>query len=314
MQVASTLLTLFSVLVPARLWVSPSEPLMVANKAQAPVSFVLTDFAGKVLDTRLGTEVAPGQEVDLKTMYPITSMVGTYVLFAVPKAKPLTDFVGTPLVISVRSEKRGPTGGGTAVTRIEPLRYAVLTINNKPATVAFYYDVAPHTVNVFQTLAEQGYYDGLIFHRIVADSLLQGGDPRGDGTGGPGFHVEAEFSDRKHVSGVLSMARLGDPLEPQMRPRAEYANSAGSQFFVCLSDAMAATLDGRYTAFGKVVQGLEDLLALGKLPIVNNAKDGRPVNPPVIQSITIKPVTPQDNPYPAIMARWPSTRPAQEDQ
>ncbi|MDE2988156.1 MAG: peptidylprolyl isomerase [Chloroflexota bacterium] len=104
-------------------------------------------------------------------------------------------------------------------------------------------DKAPEHVNSFVFLANDGFYDGVTFHRIISGFMAQGGDPTGTGTGGPGYHVPAEFNDTAHVEGVLSMARAQDP------------NSAGSQFFICNADA--TFLDRQYTAFGKVTSGME---------------------------------------------------------
>jgi cyclophilin family peptidyl-prolyl cis-trans isomerase len=108
-------------------------------------------------------------------------------------------------------------------------------------------DKAPEHVNSFVFLANDGFYDGVTFHRIISGFMAQGGDPTGTGTGGPGYNVPAEFNDTAHVEGVLSMARAQDP------------NSAGSQFFICNADAKF--LDGQYTAFGKVTSGMEVVLA-----------------------------------------------------
>src|SRR5690606_17301201 len=107
----------------------------------------------------------------------------------------------------------------------------------------------------FLKLTRSGFYNGLTFHRILPEFVIQGGCPKGDGTGGPGWRVKAEFNDRQHVKGVLSMARSSDP------------NSAGSQFFVCLSREKCVHLDGAYTAFGKVIEGLDvvDKIAATKL-------------------------------------------------
>ena len=104
------------------------------------------------------------------------------------------------------------------VTHVLPLQYAVMTTESGPLTEVFYYDAAPHTVDNFLTLASGGYYDGLIFHRVVPGFVIQGGDPLGGdadpqkrGTGGPGYTIIAEFSDKPHSEGVLSMARASDP-------------------------------------------------------------------------------------------------------
>jgi cyclophilin family peptidyl-prolyl cis-trans isomerase len=102
---------------------------------------------------------------------------------------------------------------------------------------------APKTVESFLTLTQKGFYDGLTFHRIVPGFVAQGGDPKGDGTGGPGYTLKAEFNKRKHVRGTVAMARSQRP------------DSAGSQFYICF--APAVHLDGNYTVFGQVVNGME---------------------------------------------------------
>ena len=116
--------------------------------------------------------------------------------------------------------------------------------------LVFYPDIAPRHVENFLSLARSGFYDGTIFHRVIPGFMIQGGDPntKGEdksryGTGGPGHRVKAEFSDRSHKRGILSMARSSDP------------DSAGSQFFIVVKDS--AFLDGQYTVFGEVVNGME---------------------------------------------------------
>lgn len=112
-----------------------------------------------------------------------------------------------------------------------------------------YEDIAPVTVENFVKLADEGFYDGLKFHRVIPGFMIQGGCPLGTGTGGPGYNIKGEFSsngfknDLKHTRGVLSMARAMDP------------DSAGSQFFIMVDDA--PYLDGQYAAFGKVTEGME---------------------------------------------------------
>ena len=112
-----------------------------------------------------------------------------------------------------------------------------------------YPDVAPNTVNNFISLIQKGFYDGLIFHRVIPGFMIQGGDPDGAGSGGPGYSIRGEFSQNGfengllHTRGVLSMARAMDP------------DSAGSQFFIMVDDA--PHLDGGYAAFGKVIEGME---------------------------------------------------------
>jgi len=121
--------------------------------------------------------------------------------------------------------------------------------NDKKIVIELNPSTAPNTVANFISLAKKGFYDGLIFHRVIPDFMIQGGDPSGNGTGGPDYSIEGEFSsngfknDLKHERGVISMARSNDP------------NSAGSQFFIMVKDA--SNLDGKYAAFGKVIEGME---------------------------------------------------------
>jgi peptidylprolyl isomerase/peptidyl-prolyl cis-trans isomerase B (cyclophilin B) len=107
----------------------------------------------------------------------------------------------------------------------------------------FYPEDAPKTVENFVTLAKKGFYNGLNFHRVVPDFVVQGGCPKGNGTGGPGYQIKAEFNKQKHVRGTLAMARSQDP------------DSAGSQFYICYGTT--PHLDGQYTVFGHVVSGME---------------------------------------------------------
>ena len=137
---------------------------------------------------------------------------------------------------------------------------AVIVTDRGEMTIEFWPDVAPETIKNFKKLAKAGFYDNTSFHRVVKGFMIQGGDPLTKdpaaeeryGSGGPGYTIKAEFSDRKHVRGVLSMARSRDP------------DSAGSQFFICL-DATPA-LDGKYTAFGKLIQGDSVLKQIGDAP------------------------------------------------
>ena len=117
----------------------------------------------------------------------------------------------------------------------------------------FYADKAPNHVRNFKWIAEHGSYDGVKVHRIIKGFMIQSGDPRGDGTGGPNWRVDAEFNDIPHTRGILSMARSNDP------------NSAGSQFFVV--DGAPAHLNGKYTVFGKVFKGLDVLDQIVNVPV-----------------------------------------------
>ena len=131
-------------------------------------------------------------------------------------------------------------------------------------TIYLYPDQAPNTVANFISLANSGFYDGLTFHRVVEDFIMQGGDPNGDGTGGPGYAIRGEFSsngvenDLSHVRGVLSMARSSSN------------DSAGSQFFIMHADS--DSLDGNYAAFGMVLGGLDTVDVIASVPTDSNDK------------------------------------------
>jgi len=127
--------------------------------------------------------------------------------------------------------------------------------DGKTFKAELYPEKAPNTVNNFLSLVNKGFYNGVIFHRVIAGFMIQGGDPEGKGTGGPGYHIKGEFSsngfkqnDIAHERGVISMAR------------AQHPDSAGSQFFVMHADA--DYLDGQYAAFGKVIEGMETVDAI----------------------------------------------------
>jgi cyclophilin family peptidyl-prolyl cis-trans isomerase len=278
----SLLMSLFSVIVPTKMWYGPGVPLTVHVDAKSPTSLVLTHFDGSPL-TAKGSTDAPGGSatVDLKSLYPDLATPGTYVLFAVPKGKAVNAFIGTPVVIEVLADKNQ---GGAEVIKLEPLRYEVMNTASGPMTMDFYYDVAPNTVDSFLRLSSEGYFDGLTFHRIVPGFVIQGGDPKGDGTGGPGYSVNAEFNAQPHHEGVLSMARASDP------------NSGGSQFFVCLDYAQTQQLDGKYTVFGKVVDGMDAVKKIAATPLADSA-NGTPAAPQVINKAEVLPVTPGNNPY-----------------
>jgi peptidyl-prolyl cis-trans isomerase B (cyclophilin B) len=291
----------FSLLFPVKAWVAPQQPLQIQVKTKTPVTLVMTDFAGQGIEpaNEADAAISADKTVDINKIFPAANTPGTYLLYAVAKDKQLPDFDGTPLVINVLNDRRRNTPNQILITHVEPLCYAVARTDQGDMTLGFYYDVAPHTVDNFLGLASGGFYDGLTFHRIVPDFVIQGGDPLGDGTGGPGYQITAEFNERPHLPGVLSMARNGDPLEQQPPfplPRPQFANTAGSQFFVCLDYDKTKALDGRYTAFGKVVTGMDTVKKIAATPIADPST-GRPAKPPVIQKIEVHPVTAKENPY-----------------
>ena len=147
-------------------------------------------------------------------------------------------------------------------------------MNTSLGTIAleFFDDDAPKTVENFRKLASDGFYDGIIFHRVIPDFMIQGGCPDGIGTGGPGYTFEDEFNEHKVVRGALAMANAGP-------------NTNGSQFFIVTIDG-APWLDGKHTVFGKVTGGMDAVDAIEGTPTGNA---DRPLDPPTIESIELDP-------------------------
>jgi cyclophilin family peptidyl-prolyl cis-trans isomerase len=147
---------------------------------------------------------------------------------------------------------------------------ATLQTNTGPITIEFFDDDAPKTVENFRKLAGEGFYDGLIFHRVIPDFMVQGGCPQGTGTGGPGYTFEDEFNDHKVVRGALAMANAGP-------------NTNGSQFFIVTTGA-APWLDGKHTVFGEVVDGMDVVDTIEKSE--TDARD-KPVEPKTIDKVEL---------------------------
>ena len=149
--------------------------------------------------------------------------------------------------------------------------------NGKTIKAELYPEIAPNTVNNFISLVSRGYYDGICFHRVISGFMIQGGDPKGNGTGGPGYSIKGEFTsngfknDLKHTRGVLSMARTMAP------------NSAGSQFFIMHADA--PYLDGQYAGFGKVVEGID---AVDDIASTKTDWSDRPYDDQVMTEVTVE--------------------------
>ncbi len=146
--------------------------------------------------------------------------------------------------------------------------------NGGSIVIELYPEIAPITVENFQKLVGEGYYNGIIFHRVISGFMIQTGDPQGTGAGGPGYTIKGEFTangwqnDLKHTRGVVSMARRGG------NPDSAYYDTAGSQFFIM--HTVKPSLDGKYAAFGKVLVGLDVVDAIAASP--TDARD-RPVDP-----------------------------------
>ena len=160
------------------------------------------------------------------------------------------------------------------------MNYPLVTIEMEDGDVMtgeLYPDIAPNTVNNFIALANSGYYDGLIFHRVIPGFMIQGGCPMGTGMGGPGYAIRGEFAsnghpnDLKHTTGVLSMARTMVP------------DSAGSQFFIMVADA--PHLDGEYAAFGKITKNADKAIAISR--VQRDMYSDKPKQPQTIRSIRV---------------------------
>ncbi len=181
------------------------------------------------------------------------------------------------VVASVNAEEKKPMNSTNEV--------AVIKTSEGEMIAEFWPDVAPNTVENFKKLARSGFYDGTAFHRIVKGFMIQGGDPLTKdpakesryGTGDPGYKIKAEFNDRSHERGVLSMARSSDP------------DSAGSQFFICLANV--SRLDHQYTAFGKLIKGDDVLGKIGDAEVTmsGSGERSKPTKRVTVESIKIVP-------------------------
>ena len=180
-------------------------------------------------------------------------------------------------VASVNAEERKPMNSANEV--------AVIKTSEGEMIAEFWPDVAPNTVENFKKLARSGFYDGTAFHRIVKAFMIQGGDPLTKdptkesryGTGDPGYKIKAEFNDRSHERGVLSMARSSDP------------DSAGSQFFICLANV--SRLDHQYTTFGKIIKVDDVLGKIGDTEVTmsDSGERSKPTKRVTVESIKIVP-------------------------
>jgi peptidyl-prolyl cis-trans isomerase B (cyclophilin B) len=158
----------------------------------------------------------------------------------------------------------------TATVNAATEKVARIKTRHGDMVVRFWPDVAPNTVKNFCDLAQKGFYNGLIFHRVIEGFMIQGGDPTGTGEGGPGYTIKAEFNKKPHKRGTLSMARTSDP------------DSAGSQFFIVHQDS--PHLDGQYTAFGELVSGFEVLDKIATTPV----RGDRPPEPVKMDQVTLE--------------------------
>jgi peptidyl-prolyl cis-trans isomerase B (cyclophilin B) len=198
--------------------------------------------------TRIGShpeevEVAPGESLEGVIEFPAIEPRGLYVdALYHPVGDIHPHFIGT----EVERGERVPLITHSHGKRL----HARMTTEAGVITLEFLPELAFNHVASFVSLAQRGYFDDLKFHRVVPGFVIQGGDPTGTGSGGPGYRLPSEFNDTPHKPGILSMARTSDP------------HSAGSQFFICTADC--PSLDNQYTVFGRVKDGLDAVLEIGK--------------------------------------------------
>lgn len=214
----------------------------------------------------------------LTVLIVIGIVIAGYFYFRSNKVQLPTNLTGsetqtTPPVELPDNSKSTPTVPDSAVATIDTSMGSFqVTLNGK---------AAPQTVGNFIKLSNEGFYNGLKFHRIVQSFMIQGGDPKGDGTGGPGYTVPAEIG-LKHTIGAIAMARTGDSVNPNRA-------SSGSQFYVTL--AAQPSLDGQYTVFGYVTSGMDIVKKIGAVPTDVNPATGEqstPIKDVIINKITIK--------------------------
>jgi len=148
---------------------------------------------------------------------------------------------------------------------------AIMDTDKGPITLELFDADAPNTVKNFVDLAQAGFYDGLNFHRVIPNFMIQGGCPKGTGSGGPGYTIKCEINDNKHEAGSLSMAHRGP-------------DTGGSQFFICLTREYCQHLDGQYTGFGQVTDGMDVVEALGD---VQTDSEDRPAEDLLIEKVEV---------------------------
>lgn len=190
----------------------------------------------------------------------------------------ITAFFVTAIVLMVTACTPKKKEQEKMVLPVTDGKTALLQTSMGDITIEFFPKIAPNHVENFKKLARSGFYDSTTFHRVMPGFMIQGGDPNtkdddrsNDGIGGPGYTIDAEFSDTKHVRGIVSMARKSDP------------NSAGSQFFIMVKDS--AHLDGQYSVFGKVTSGMD---VVDKIVSVPRDPNDNPIKKVVVEKVTIK--------------------------
>lgn len=187
----------------------------------------------------------------------------------------------------VNNQNNNETGGAAMLEKYKENGYPVAVIEMEDGgtiLVELYEDIAPNTVNNFISLANKGFYDGTIFHRVIQGFMIQGGDPKGNGTGGPGYNIPGEFSNNNfkntisHTRGTISMGRRGSQFADYM-----YYDTAGCQFFICDKDS--TFLDGNYASFGRVLEGMD---VVDRIAAVQKDYADKPLEDQVMKKVYVE--------------------------
>lgn len=197
----------------------------------------------------------------------LLAIFGIVVIFSGCKEKQKAEQKSSPAISVLETQLETKAKQDTTKNPV-----VVIETNMGNFEIELFPKIAPKTVKNFLDLTNKGFYNGLTFHRVIKGFVIQGGDPKGDGTGGPGYTIPAEFSNLKHETGTVAMARRPNDI-----------NSAGSQFYICLAPQPA--LDGQYTIFGKVISGLDVVMKIGDVPTTAN---DRPQTPVVMKRVYVK--------------------------
>lgn len=285
---------------PVRLYFQPNQPILINFNVEAlpqlqlpadtPLHLALLTPTGKVQQK---VAIDPSKSsIDLMQLFPAQGRQNSilwngstwYLQLVAGENKP----IGSPLVVVPLVPPSQKGQAAPSALRIYVEKLVVFDTTEGPIGVRLDPAAAPNTTMQFSNLVSGGFYTNVIFHRVIPQFVIQGGDPTGTGTGGPGFFIDLESSSKAHTRGTVSMARQGNDI-----------NSSGSQFFICLSREAVASLDRQYTAFGDVVWGME---AVDRIVALPTSRDGmnRPLNPPMIKKAVLiaAPPRPLDAPAP----------------
>lgn len=288
-MMAQTLALVIVLLNPVRGYFQPGQPVEVridqaalATAGEGALSLALLSPEGTVQAT---AQVPQGAtSVDLAALFagPAGNVWDGKPHFV--QAARGEEALGAPLVVVPLSPPNLQTPRSPDALRVYVEQRVVLRTSLGEVTVKLDPVVAPNTTRAFMDLVRDGFYTMIKVHRVVPGFVIQAGDPRGDGTGGPGYFLDLEPSRKEHQRGTLSMARQGHDV-----------NTNGSQFFICLTREACAALDSKYTAFGEVVSGMDVVDKIAATPLADPAR-GRPTTPPLIESAALTPAPPRPLP------------------